>query len=178
MANVDKWVKYIDYLKTRTTAHGLPPAGIMRTHWGVADPDDGMVAERVVPHLPPGSLSNVACLPSIHRAERVEAWPRIMDEVNRADNGNRRIMLYRELFYACGSDVPIFPFTTLDRIDDDFRVFGKYRSFAGTLGGVFVYHSMGWLLSLYSMRKQWQAGLEWKSWFQSYFRGLLGDRFN
>ncbi len=65
-------------------ARGLPPAGITRTHWGIADPDDGLVAERVVPHLPDGSVSLVSCLPSCNRAERVEAWPRIMDEVNRS----------------------------------------------------------------------------------------------
>ena len=177
MDNVDKWVKHLEYLKTRTAARGLPPAGISKTFWGVAEPDDGMVAERVVPHLPPGSLSHVGCLPSCHRAERVEGWPRTMDEFNRADNGNRRILLYRQLIYGCGSDMPIVPFTNLDRVDDDFRVFGKYESVAGMAYSVFVYHSMGWLLTLYAMRKQWQTGLDWKSWFRSFFAGLLPDEF-
>jgi hypothetical protein len=36
---------------------------------------------------------------------------------------------------------------------------------------------MGWLLTLYSMRKQWQSNKEWKSWFQSYFHSLLGNKF-
>jgi len=177
MYNVDKWVKHLEYLNTRTAAHGLPPAGLGRAFWGVAEPDDGMVAERVVPHLPPGSLSNVACLPSCHRAERVEAWPRIMDEVNRTDNGNRRVMLLRELLYGCGSDMPIVPFTNLDRVDDDWRVFGKYKSTATTFGIVYVYHSMGWLLQLYSMRKQWQTDQDWKAWFRRYFAVLLSDEF-
>ena len=177
MENVDKWVKHVDYLKTRTAARGLPPAGITRTHWGVAEPDDGIVAERVVPHLPPGSVSNVGCLPSCHRAESVEAWPRIMDEVNRADNGNRRILFYRQLIYGCGSDMPLVPFTNFDRVDQDYRVFGKYRSAAGMVYSVFVYHSMGWLLTLYALRKQWETDLDWKAWFQSYFRGLLGEAF-
>jgi len=97
MKNTDKWIKHLDYLTTKTAAHGLPPAGITRTFWGNTGPDDGRVAERIVPHLPPGSLSNVACLPSCHGPELVEAWPRIMDELNRTDNGNRRIMIYREL---------------------------------------------------------------------------------
>ena len=178
MENVDKWVKHIEYLKKETAARGQPPVGITRTFWGVAAPDDGMVAKRVVPNLPPGSVSKVACLPGCHAAQRVEAWPRIMDEVNRADNGNRRIMLYRELGYACGSDMPVVPLTNLDRIDDDFQVFGKYDSFAGALGGVMVYYSMGWLFTLYSMRKQWQAGSDWRSWFQDFFRGLLSDDFS
>jgi len=177
LENVDKWVRHLDYLRSASAARGLPPVGITRTFWGVAEPDDGVVAERVVPYLPPGSLSNVACLPSNHPPERVEAWPRIMDEVNRVDDGNRRILIYRELSYSCGSDIPLVPFTSLDRVDDDHRVFGKYRSFAGVVGGVFVYHSMGWLLTLCSMRKHWEAGQDWKSWFRGYFRGLLGEAF-
>jgi hypothetical protein len=179
LANVDKWVKVSDYLRgpQGVAAHGLPPAGITRTFWGMAEPDDGMVAERVVPHLPAGSVSFVACLPSSNRAERVEAWPRLMDEANRADNGNRRVVLMRELFYGCQSDMPIVPFSNLDRLDDDFRVFGKYGATATTFGGVYVYHSMGWLLALYSMRKQWQADQDWKSWCRCYFAGLLGGAF-
>ncbi len=179
MYNVDKWVKVNDYLKDpqRMAARGLPPAGITRTHWGIADPDDGLVAERVVPHLPDGSVSLVSCLPSCNRAERVEAWPRIMDEVNRSDRGSRRVILHRELFYGCGSDMPIVPFTGLDRIDDDMRVFGKYKSTATTFGGVYVFHSLGWLFTLYSMRKQWQTGQDWKTWFRTFFRGLLGAEF-
>jgi len=175
--NVDKWVKHIEYLAPRTVARGLPPIGITRTFWGVAEPDDGMVAERVVPHLPEGSVNFVACLPGCHRAERVEAWPRIMDAVNRADKGGRKIMLYRELQYGCESDFPIVPFTNLDRIDDDYRVFGRYESFAALMGGVYAFHSLGWMFPLYSMRKQWQPGSDWKAWFRTYFRGLLPERF-
>jgi len=177
MENVDKWVKHLEYLKAGTAARGLPPAGITRTFWGVAEPDDAMVAERVVPQLPPGSVSNVACLPSCQRAERVEAWPRIMDEVNRADNGNRRILLYRQLIFGCEGDMPLVSFTNLDRVDQDFQVFGKYQCVAGLAYSVFVYHSMGWLLKLYAMRKQWQADVDWKAWFRSFFRGLLADEF-
>lgn len=179
MYNVDKWVKVNDYLRDprRTAARGLPSAGIVRTHWGIADPDDGLVAERVVPHLPNGSLSMISCLPSCNWAERVEAWPRIMDEVNRSDNGSRRVILHRELFYACGSDMPIVPFAGLDRIDDDMRVFGKYKSAATTFGGVYAYHSMGWLLTLYSMRKQWHTEQDWKAWFRTFFKGLISDEF-
>lgn len=177
MYNVDKWNKHLDYLKTGTAARGLPPAGLQRTFWGVAEPDDGMVAERVVPHLPPGSVTSVSCLPACHRSERIEAWPRLVDEANAADNGNRRVIVHHELIYSCGSDVPVVPFTNLDRVDDHFRVLGKYKSFAGFLGGVFVYHSMGWLLTLYALRKQWQANQDWKTWFRSFFRGLLGDEF-
>jgi hypothetical protein len=177
MENVDKWVKHMEYVNVGTAARGLPPAGITRAFWGMADPDDGMVAERVVPHLPRNSLSNVSCTPSNHPTESIEAWPRIMDEVNRADGGNRRILIYREMSYACGSDIPLVSFTSLQRIDDDHRVFGKYQSFAGVCGGVFVCHSMGWLMTLCSMRKQWQAGPDWKSWFRDYFDGLLGGEF-
>jgi len=177
LENVEKWNKHLDYLKTATVARGLPPAGFQRTFWGIADPDDGMVAERVVPHLPPGSVTSVSCLPACHRSERVEAWPRLVDKANAADGGDRRVIVHHELIYSCGSDVPIVPFTNLDRVDDHFRVLGKYRSFAGFLGGTFVYHSMGWLLTLYAQRKQWQAGLDWKSWFTGFFRGLLGDEF-
>ena len=177
LENVEKWNKHLDYLRTATVARGLPPAGFQRTFWGIADPDDGMVAERVVPHLPPGSVTSVSCLPACHRPERVEAWPRLVDEANAADGGDRRIIVHHELIYSCGSDVPIVPFTNLDRVDDHFRVLGKYQSFAGFLGGTFVYHSMGWLLTLYAQRKQWQADLDWKSWVVTFFRGLLGDEF-
>lgn len=177
MENVEKWNKHLDYLKTETAKRGLPPAGFQRTFWGIADPDDGMVAERVVPHLPPGSVTSVSCLPGCHRPERVEAWPRRLDEANAADGGDRRIIVHHELIYSCGSDVPVVPFTNLDRVDDHFRVLGKYRSFAGFLGGTFVYHSMGWLLTLYAQRKQWQRDLDWKSWITTYFAGLLGREF-
>ncbi len=174
LENVEKWNKHLDYLRTATDKRGLPPAGFQRTFWGIADPDDGMVAERVVPHLPPGSVTSVSCLPGCHRSERVEAWPRLVDKANEADGGDRRIIVHHELIYSCGSDVPIVPFTNLDRVDDHFRVLGKYRSFAGFLGGTFVYHSMGWLLTLYAQRKQWQRELDWKSWITTYFVGLLG----
>jgi len=177
LENVDKWVKHLDYLRSAAAARGLPPAGITRTFWGIADPDDGMVAERVVPHLPPDSVTSVSCLPGCHRSERVEAWPRLVDKANAADGGDRRIIVHHELIYSCGSDVPVVPFTNLDRVDDHFRVLGKYRSFAGFLGGTFVYHSMGWLLTLYAQRKQWQAELDWKSWIPTYFAGLLGREF-
>jgi hypothetical protein len=178
MENVDKWVKHLDYLRSRTAARGLPPAGIQRYgHWAKAGPDDGMVAERVVPHLPPGSLSMVSALPSRHRAAGIEAWPRLMDEANRADHGNRRIVLFRQLIYCCGGDIPLVAFSNFDRVDEDALVFGKYESFAGAMGTVFVYHSMGWFLALCSMRKNWQAGPDWKSWFRDYFRGLLGEEF-
>jgi len=177
LENVEKWNKHLDYLRTATVARGLPLAGFQRTFWGIADPDDGMVAERVVPHLPPGSVTSVSCLPACHRPERVEAWPRLVDEANAADGGDRRIIVHHELIYSCGSDVPVVPFTNLDRVDDHFRVLGKYQSFAGFLGGTFVYHSMGWLLTLYAQRKQWQADLDWKSWVVTFFRGLLGDEF-
>ena len=179
MANVDKWIKVSDYLTGPhgTAAHGLPPAGICRTFWGMAEPDDAMVAERVVPRLPDGSVSFVACLPSCNRAERVEAWPRLMDQTNCADHGSRRVVLMRELFFGCEGDMPITPFSNLDRLDDDARVLGKYTSTATTFGGVYVYHSMGWLLALYSLRKQWQTGQEWKGWFRGFFGGLLGKAF-
>ena len=175
--NVEKWVRHLEYVQARTAEHGLPPAGIMRTFWMTAPPDDGMVAERVVPHLPPNSLNLVACLPSASSAERVKAWPRLMDEINAADNGNRRIMLYRELQFTCSSDIPLVPLRNLDRVDDDFRVFGRYRSFAGPVYSVYVHHSMGWLMVLYALRKQWQPELEWRSWFRAEFQGLLGERF-
>jgi len=177
LENVEKWNKHLDYLRTATEKRGLPPAGFQRTFWGIADPDDSMVAERVVGHLPPGSVTSVSCLPACHRPERVEAWPRLVDEANAADDGDRRIIVHHELIYSCGSDVPIVPFTNLDRVDDHFRVLGKYRSFAGFLGGTFVYHSMGWLLTLYAQRKQWQRELDWKSWITTYFAGLLGREF-
>lgn len=177
LENVEKWNKHLDYLKTATAARGLPPAGFQRTFWGIADPDDGIVAERVVPHLPPGSVTSVSCLPACHRPERIEAWPRLVDDANAADGGDRRIIVHHELIYSCGSDVPVVPFTNLDRVDDHFRVLGKYRSFAGFLGGTFVYHSMGWLLTLYAQRKQWQRELDWKSWITTYFAGLLGREF-
>jgi len=73
--------------------------------------------------------------------------------------------------------MPIVPFTGLDRIDDDARVFGKYKSAATTFGGVYVFHSLGWLFTLYSMRKQWQTGKDWKTWFRGFFKGLLPDAF-
>jgi len=175
--NVEKWVRHLEYMNTRAAQHGLPPVGITRTFWCTAPPDDGMVAERVVPHLPPRSLSNVACLPSANSAEKVEAWPRLMDEINAADNGDRRIMLYRELQFSCSSDIPLVPLRNLDRIDDDFRVLGRYRSFAGPVYAVYVHHSMGWLMVLYALRKQWQPELEWRSWFGEEFQTLLGERF-
>jgi hypothetical protein len=179
MTNADKWIKVSDHLAgpQGTGAHGLPPAGVCRTFWGMAEPDDGLVAEQVVPRLPQGSLSFVACLPSCNRAERVEAWPRLMDEANRADGGDRRVVLMRELFYGCESDMPVVPFANLDRLDDDLRVFGRYEATATTFGGVYVYHSLGWLLALYSLRKQWQADQPWRGWFHSFFRGLLGEAF-
>ena len=175
--NVDKWVRHLEYMNARAAEHGLPPVGITRTFWAPAPPDDGMVAERVVPHLPPRSLSNVACLPSASSAEMVKAWPRLMDEINAADNGNRRIMLYRELQFTCSSDIPLVPLRNLDRVDDDFRVFGQYRSFAGPVYSVYVHHSMGWLMVLYALRKQWQPELEWRSWFREEFQNLLVERF-
>jgi hypothetical protein len=178
MENVDKWVKHLDYLRSKTAACGLPTAGIARFgHWAKAEPDDGIVAERVVPHLPPGSLSMITALPSRHRAGGIEAWPRLMDQANRADHGNRRIVLFRQLIYTCACDIPLVAFSNFDRVDEDARVFGKYESFAGAMGTVFVYHSMGWLLALCSMRKNWQAGPDWKGWFRDYFRGLLGEEF-
>lgn len=179
MTNVDKWIKVSDHLAgpQGTGAHGLPPAGICRTFWGMAEPDDGLVAAQVVPRLPDGSLSFVACLPSCNQAERVEAWPRLMDEANRADGGKRRVVLMRELFYGCESDMPIMPFSNLDRLDDDLRVLGRYEATATTFGGVYVYHSLGWLLALYSLRKQWQADQDWRGWLAAFFRDLLGDAF-
>jgi len=176
--NVDKWNKHLDYMRAEAPKHGLPPVGITRTCWGNAEPDDGMVAERVVPHLPPGSLSNVAAVPSMHRAGMIEAWPRLMDAINRADNGNRRMVLYRQLMYTCASDAPLVAFTNLDRVDEDDRVLGKYASYAGAMGDVFVQHSLGWLLQLYSMRKNWQPGTDWREWFRNHFRGLAGDEFS
>jgi len=175
--NVEKWVRHLEYMNARAAQHGLRPVGLTRTFWCTAPPDDGMVAARVVPHLPPRSLSNVACLPSANSAEKVEAWPRLMDEVNAADNGDRRIMLYRELQFTCSSDIPLVPLRNLDRVDDDFRVLGRYRSFAGPVYAVYVHHSMGWLMVLYALRKQWQPELEWRSWFRAEFQALFGERF-
>jgi len=42
---------------------------------------------------------------------------------------------------------------------------------------VYVHHSMGWLMVLYALRKQWQPELEWRSWFGEEFQTLLGERF-
>ncbi len=172
--NVERWNKHLDYMYDGAKARGLVPAGLGRIFWGMAEPDDSMVARRVVPHIPPGSVSAITCLPGTHRPERIEAWPRLVDEINAKDGGNRRIIVHQELFYACGTDVPVVPFTNFDRIDDHFDVIGKYDSFAGFMGGVYVYHSMGWLLSLYAQRKQWQPSCRWESWLCGFFHGLLG----
>ena len=86
--NVERWNKHLDYMRDGAAARGMVPAGLGRIFWGMAEPDDGMVAERVVPHLPPGSVSTITCLPGTHRPERIEAWPRLVDEMNSKDGGN------------------------------------------------------------------------------------------
>ena len=174
--NVERWNKHLDYMRDGAAARGLVPAGLGRIFWGMAEPDDAMVAEQVVPHLPPGSVSTISCLPGTHSPKRIEAWPRLVDKMNDTDGGDRRVIVHQELFYSCGTDVPIVPFTNLDRIDDHFSILGKYKSFAGFLGGVYVYHSMGWLLTLYALRKQWQPTYDWNSWVRDFFHGLLGPK--
>lgn len=175
LTNAEKWNMLIDYLKGPQGSEkwGLPPIGHHRCNWAVAEPDDAIVAERVVPHLPHGSINPVYSLPNCNSAERMEGWPRIMDEVNAADGGDRKVILVRELNYGCQGDMPLVHITSLDRIDDDHRVFGKYKSTATVCGGSYILHSMGWLLTLYSMRKQWEDQESWKIWTREYFRDLL-----
>ena len=107
--NVERWNKHLDYMRDGAASRGLVPAGLARIFWGMAEPDDGVVAERVVPHLPPGSVSTITCLPGANRPERIEAWPRLVDKMNSKDGGNRRIIVHQELLYSCGSDVPVVP---------------------------------------------------------------------
>ena len=175
--NVWKWAQVLDRLSDPkgTVAWGLPTVGIGRIHCGIADPDDALVAREVVPHLPPESLSLVTCEPNCNGAERLEAWPQLIDEANAADGGERRVILRRELTYGCEGDFPLAHITSLDRTDGDFRVFTKYRSTASCLGGVYTFHSLGWLLAWYSLRKQWHAASAWKDRLTSELTGSMGE---
>ena len=42
------------------------------------------------------------------------------------------------------------------------------------MGGVYVYHSMGWLLTLYTLNKQKDPSSKWETWLQEFFSELLG----
>lgn len=175
--NVDKWNRLLDWLNGPDGAPGLglPPVGNSRTHWSIASPDDTLVAEAVVPHLPSGSYSPIYCLPNCNSAERVEAWPRIADKANAADGGSRKVFLVRELNYGCQADFPIAHFSSLGRIDDDMRVFSAYRSTATVVGGCYTLHSLGWLLTLYSMRKQWESAGAWQERVRGFLEPSIGD---
>ena len=64
--------------------------------------------------------------------------------------------------------------TSLDRIDDDMDIMGQYRSTATCTGGVYVLHSLGWLLDWYCMRKQWDVTCRWQTWLRSALADVLG----
>ena len=176
-SNARKWSQVLDYLNgpKGTVTLDLPVVGMGRAHCGVADPDDALVAQEVVPHLPPGSLNYVTAESSSQGADRIEAWPRLIDEANSVDSGDRRVIMRRELTYGCEGDFPLAHPTSLDRTDDDFRVLTQYTSTATCLGGVYTFHSLGWLLAWYSLRKQWQAPGAWKDRLTSELTGSMGE---
>ena len=176
-SNALKWSQVLDHLNgpKGTVTRGLPVVGMGRAHCGVADPDDALVAREVVPHLPPGSLNYVTAESNSQGADRIEAWPRLIDETNAADGGDRRLIMRRELTYGCEGDFPLAHPTSLDRTDDDFRVLTQYTSTATCLGGVYTFHSLGWLLAWYSLRKQWQASGVWKDRLTSELTGSMGE---
>ncbi len=174
--NAAKWARALQRLNgpQGSVAQGLPPVGHGRAHCAVADPDDELVAREVVPHLAPGSLSMVWVLPNCNRANRVESWPRLIDEMNRKDNGKRKVFLLRELIYGCSADMPLAVPSTLDSIDIDFEIMRKYESTATCAGGTYVMHSLGWLMDWYSMRKQWDPSARWQSWLPTNLSQVLG----
>ncbi len=175
--NTRKWSQVLDHLNgpMGTVARGLPAVGMGRAHCGIADPDDALIAREVIPHLPSGSLNYVTAESNSQGADRIEAWPQLIDEANAADGGDRRVFMRRELTYGCEGDFPLAHPTSLDRTDDDFRVFTKYASTATCLGGVYTFHSLGWLLAWYSLRKQWQPSGAWKDRLASELTGSMGE---
>jgi hypothetical protein len=178
ITNVEKWNRLLDWLNgpAGAAAHGLPPVGNSRTHWSIASPDDELIAKAVIPHLPSGSYSPIYCLPNCNGAERVESWPRLADAANAADGGSRGILLVRELNYGCQGDFPVAHISSLRRIDDDVRVFGAYKSTASVVGGSYVMHSLGWLLTLYSMRKQRDSRGTWQARVVELLGTLMGEK--
>ncbi|NLG28746.1 MAG: hypothetical protein GX557_12600 [Chloroflexi bacterium] len=176
MTNAEKWALLLDRLNgpDGVARRGLPPVGHMRTFWYVPLPDDALVAEVTVPHIPLHTLNPIYCLPNANHAERVEAWPRLVDAQNARDGGDRRVFLVRELDYGCHGDMPLTHATSLDNIDHDHAVFGKYACTATVCGGSYVMHSLGWLLVYYSMRKQWDTSGEWLERVDRELAGLLG----
>ena len=174
--NVTKWNRYLAWANgpTGAPAYGLPPVGHTRTHWSIADPDDSLVAREVAPGLPSDSFSLIYCLPNCNAAARVEGWPREVDRANAGDGGNRKVILVRELSYGCQGDVPIAHFSSLDRTDDDVRTFGPYRSTASVTGGTYTFHSLGWLLTHYSLRSQWSGPGRWRQWLTAELSGATG----
>ncbi len=175
--NTRKWSKLLDHLNgpKGTVARGLPAVGMGRAHCGIADPDDALIAREVIPHLPSGSLNYVTAESNSQGADRIEAWPQLIDEANAADGGDRRVFMRRELTYGCEGDFPLVHPTSLDRTDDDFRIFTQYASTSTCLGGVYTFHSMGWLLAWYSLRKQWQPSGAWTDRLTSELTGSMGE---
>jgi hypothetical protein len=66
--------------------------------------------------------------------------------------------------------------TSLDNVDHDAEVFGRYKSTATVCGGSYVMHSLGWLLVYYSMRKQWEWGGSWQERVGADLALLLGEQ--
>ncbi len=173
--NTRLWTRVLDHLNSaEVAALNLPPIGHGHMGWKNATPDDALLAAEVAPHLAPGSLSMIYYYTNDKSAETMEGWLRAVDEANARDGGARRIFALRELQFACHADMPMVHPWSLLRVDEDFPVFLKYDSFATYACGVYVMHSMGWLLARYILHKQWDARGTWQQWLADSFAGILG----
>ncbi len=176
VTNVELWTRVLDYLNTdaQVAALGLPPIGHGHMGWKNAQPDDALLAREVAPHLAPGSLSMIYYYTNHFKAETMEGWLRALAQANARDGGNRRLFAIRELQFACHADIPMVNPSSLQRLDEDFTVFSRYDCFATYACGVYVMHSLGWLLVRYNLHKQWNPHGTWQAWMGDSYAPFLG----
>jgi len=176
VTNVELWNRVLDHLNTdpEIAALGLPPIGHGHMGYKNALPDDALLAREVVPHIAPGSLSMIYYYTNNNKAESIEGWLHELEQANARDGGNRRIFAIRELQFACRADMPMVHPSSLRRVDEDYPVFLKYDCFATYACGVYVMHSLGWMLVRYNLHKQWNPQGTWQDWVADTYAHILG----